>query len=150
MTPGTVVVSRIVIRFEQGCLMKQLVAVLFISCVAVGCSDPTIGTVTGTITVDGEPAETGSVAFIPTDGKGSTAGGKIVDGSYTAVVAVGVSRVEVRVPKIIGEQRLYDTKDSPVAPVWEESLPEKYHNESELTYDVPSGKSEKNFDLTTK
>ena len=130
--------------------MKQLIFALFALTFAMGCSDPTIGVVSGTVTVDGEPAETGTVGFIPTDGKSSTGGGEIVDGAYTAVVPVGTSVVEVRVPIIVGEKRLYNTKDSPVAPIWKDSLPAKFNDKSELIYDVPSGKSQKDFDLSTK
>ena len=117
---------------------------------ATGCSDPTKGEVSGTITVDGNPAKTGSIGFFPIDGNGQTSGAKIVEGTYTATVSVGKSRVEIRVPKKVGEQKIYNTPDSPIQDLLEESLPAKFNTESELVYEVTSGKSVKDFELSTK
>jgi hypothetical protein len=51
-----------------------------------GCAESNIGVVNGTITVDGAPAKSGSIAYFPIDRKSSTAGAEIVDGRYTANV----------------------------------------------------------------
>jgi hypothetical protein len=72
---------------------------------ALGCAEPTTGKLSGTITVDGQPAKMGSIAFMPADGKGRTAGGEIVDGKYAAVVSLGEMKVEIRVPKVVGEKK---------------------------------------------
>lgn len=114
-----------------------------------GCGDPTKGIVSGTITVDGQPAETGAISFIPLDGRSSTAGGVITDGQYTVNAAVTKVRVEIRVPKVVGEKKIYDTPDSPVQKVMQESLPAKFNDNSELRYDIPSGRSTKDFSLET-
>ncbi|HEY1187285.1 MAG TPA: hypothetical protein VGE74_06485, partial [Gemmata sp.] len=51
----------------------------------VGCSDePQFVDVSGTVSYEGKPVEDGAVTFVPTDGKGQTAGGTIKDGHYTA------------------------------------------------------------------
>jgi hypothetical protein len=115
-----------------------------------GCEEPTTGTVTGMVTVDGAPAERGAIDFFPADGKASTAGAEIVDGQYTAQVAFGQSKVEIRVPKVVGERKLYDAPNSPMKPVMVESLPAKYNDASELTIDVQPGENRKDFVLTTK
>ena len=81
------------------------------------------------------------------DGKTGPSGGPIVDGQYTATVPVGVSKVAIRVAKVVGTQKLYDTPDSIVQEITEEMLPPKYNDESELTYDVPPGKSTKDYDI---
>ena len=86
-----------------------------------GCAKSNIGTVTGTITVDGSPAKSGSIAFFPVDRKSSTAGSEIVDGQYTAKVAPGIVKVEIRVPKVTGEKKLYNTADSPKQKILAES-----------------------------
>lgn len=113
---------------------------------AVGCGDSTTGIVTGTVTVDGEPVS-GAITFAAVDGKTGPAGGPIVDGLYTATVPVGMSKVAIRVAKVIGTQKLYDTPDSKIHELTDEMLPPKYNDESELTYEIPSGKSTKNFDI---
>jgi hypothetical protein len=119
--------------------------------VTAGCyGDSTKGEVTGSVTIDGQPCKTGSVAFISVDGNSGTAGAQIVDGQFSAQVPFGLMKVEIRVSKVVGEKKLYDTPDSPVQPIMEEVLPEKYNDETELTIDVGPGKNHKIFDLTTK
>ncbi len=101
--------------------------------------------------VDGQPAEQGSISFIPEDGKGHTAGGKIENGKYTAPdVAVGTMKVEIRVPKITGKKQLYDDKKADFVPTYSETLPKKYNTQTELRFDVKPGKNEKTWELSTK
>jgi len=117
----------------------------------VGCSgDATTAKVSGVVSVDGQPAESGSIGFFPVDGKSPTAGAVIEAGRYTAQVPFGKSKVEIRIPKVIGEKKLYDTPDSPVQPVMNETLPPKYNDESELEIEVELGMDEQNFDCKTK
>ena len=115
-----------------------------------GCSDPTKGIVQGQVTIDGVAPALGSIAFFPTDGKSSTAGGEIVNGKYSAKVSVGTSKVEIRVSKEGGKQKLYDTPDSPVQTILVEVLPDKYHDKTELLIEVKTGTNEQNYDLKTK
>jgi hypothetical protein len=112
-----------------------------------GCAGDNMADVSGTVTVDGTPAERGSVTFIPADGKSPTAGAEIKGGKYAARVPLGTSKVQVRVPKVAGKKKLYNTPDSPVQEVLEESLPAKYNDKSELTFDVKAGTNEKNWEL---
>jgi hypothetical protein len=125
---------------------------LLIPLILAGCSKsgPPMAEVTGTVTVDGEPAKMGSVAFFPTDGKSRQGGGPIEDGKYTAMVPLGMSKVQIRVSKVVGEQKLYNTPDSPVQPILQEVLPAKFNDDTELTYDVQPGKNEKDFDLKSR
>ncbi len=115
-----------------------------------GCAKPTMGVVTGTVTVDGVPAKAGSIAFFPVNGKSPTAGAEIVDGQYMAQVSPGGSKVEIRVPKVVGQKKLYDTPDSPMKPLLEEMLPAKYNEATELTIDVQLGNNQHDFQLQTK
>lgn len=129
--------------------VARAVCLLTLALVMSGCGDDGLpmGEVTGTVTVDGEPAQTGSIAFFPTDGKSPTAGGAIEGGRYTAQVPLGESKVEVRVSKIVGHRKLYDTPDSPTQPLLEEVLPAKYNSQTELLIDVTSGVNEQDYDL---
>jgi len=121
------------------------------SCV-LGCSkqDPNRGQVTGLVEVDGQPAAEGAIAFTPIDGNSAASGGEIVNGRYAVPANIGPSKVAIRVPKTVGERKLYDTPDSPVRKIQEESLPAQYNDETTLTYDVKPGDNEKNFSLKTK
>lgn len=114
-----------------------------------GCNDPNFGLVSGAVTIDGEPAKDGSIAFFPLDGKASTAGGVIADGNYSAKVPVGTLRVEIRVAKVVGEKKLYDAPNSPIQPLLAELLPARYNDASELQIEVAAGSNEHDFELTT-
>jgi hypothetical protein len=115
-----------------------------------GCGKPTIGIVSGTVTVDGTPAKSGSIAFFPVDRKSRTTGAEIVDGQYTAQVPLGTSKVEIRVSKVVGQKKLYDTPNSPIQPLLEEMLPAKYNDQTELTVDVQPGNNQQDYRLKTK
>ena len=63
---------------------------------AIGCGDPNLGSVSGSVTYEGQPIEKGSINFLPVDGKGASAGGEIVAGKYeVAEVPPGQKIVEV-------------------------------------------------------
>jgi hypothetical protein len=136
-------------RIQRQTLLGGLLALAIVA--AAGCSGgPVLGTVTGSVTVDGKPAEKGAVTFIPADGKSPTAGGEIKEGKYTARVPVGTAKVEVRVPKVVGRKKIYDTPDSPIQDVLAEVLPARYNDNTELTFDVKTGSNQKDFDLKSK
>lgn len=130
-----------------GCLAKALLGVSLIA----GCSeDDGAAEVWGTVKVDGAPAASGAISFFPVDGRSSPVGANIDEGAYATRVPLGAATVEIRVPKVTGEQRVYDAPDSPVKEIRTESLPEKYNNASELQIEVKSGGNEENFDLATE
>ena len=132
----------------RNCRRLALAAALLM---AAGCSGtPTKGDVAGTVTIDGVPAEQGAITFSPVDGQSATAGGTIEQGRYAAQVSPGKMKVEIRVAKVVGQRKLYDTADSPMAPIMEEVLPAKYNDATELVVEVQLGENEHNFDLTTK
>ncbi len=133
----------------QSSAIGRTVALIAVFLIA-GCAKPTMGVVTGAVTVDGEPAKSGSIAFFPVNGKSPTAGAEIVDGEYTAQVSPGASKVEIRIPKVVGQKKLYDTPDSPTQPIVEEVLPAKYNDATELTIEVQLGDNQHDFQLETK
>jgi hypothetical protein len=119
--------------------------------VATGCGDGAkLGDVTGTVTIDGAPVEKGSISFFPVDGQGPATGGEIMAGKYESQAPLGNCKVEIRVPKVVGQKKLYDTADSPVQNILEEVLPPKYNETTELRLEVNAGKNDKNWELTTK
>ena len=117
---------------------------------APGCSSNADSVVTGSVTVDGKPADHGAITFFPTDGKARTAGTQIISGKYTGHVPVGVQKVEIHLPKVIGRKKLYNTPDSPLEDITDESLPARYSSQTELQLEVKTGINEKDFNLTTK
>lgn len=131
----------------------EVIFSLCAACCAVstiaGCGKANVGTVSGTVIVDGSPAKSGSIAFFPVNKKSPTAGAEIHDGEYLARVPLGTSKVEIRVSKVVGQKKLYNTPNSPIRPVLEESLPAKYNDESTLTLDVQSGANKQDYQLMT-
>lgn len=126
---------------------SRIVCVVASLLLAVGCGDSNMGTVTGTVKVDGELPESGSIAFFPVDRKSPTTGTSIVNGAYEAKVPIGLSQVQIRVSKKVGEQKLYDTPDSPIQPVLAEVLPPKYNDQTELQIDVKPGENKQDYEL---
>lgn len=126
------------------------VALLVLGLSVAGCSSADVATVTGTVMVDGEPANAGAVSFFAVDGRAPTAGAPIVDGHYTAHVRPGLCYVQVRVSRVVGEKKLYDTPESPVRQIRAEVLPAKYNDDTELQLDVKPGHNEQNYDFSTK
>jgi hypothetical protein len=63
-----------------------------------GCGNKNRTTVTGKVTYEGQPVESGFVSFYPEDGQGGTGGGSIVDGEYRAAdISVGKNRVHITI-----------------------------------------------------
>jgi hypothetical protein len=116
-----------------------------------GCSsEPAQGTVKGSVTLDGQPLESGMINFVSADASVPTAEATITAGKYEAFVPPGEKRVEIRAPKVTGKQKMYDTPDSPTVDVVTELLPPKYNIDSTLTMTVEDGEQEKSFELTGK
>ena len=117
----------------------------------VGCGpESKVALITGSVSIDGKPAPNGSISFIPVNGQGPTAGTELKEGKFTSQAAIGECKVEVRVSKVVGKKKLYDTPDSPVQDLMEEVLPSKYNEASELRIEIKKGKNEKDWDLKSK
>jgi hypothetical protein len=112
-----------------------------------GCGQQTTGEVSGTVQVDGTPLAKGAILFVPADGKAPTAGGDITDGRCSVRVPVGVMKVSISAPKVVGKKQLYPTPDSPMGEVVEEALPERYNEKTELQLVVRPGQNPKDFEL---
>ncbi|MCA9235946.1 MAG: hypothetical protein KDA44_10775 [Planctomycetales bacterium] len=130
----------------------SLWASMLLASALVGCggSPADRGDVSGRVLIDGQPASTGAIVFTPVDGASATAGGKIADGSFDVTAPLGLCKIAIRVPKVVGEKKLYNTPNSPVQSIMEESLPARFNDETELTYDVQPGRQEHDFELSTK
>jgi hypothetical protein len=133
-----------------------------------GCStEQYTAEVKGLVTVNGQiPMNGSSINFVSLDGKSPSAGCTLVDGRYTTMVTIGQSKVEIRVPRVQGvnpDKKAKNAKgkakavrkEGPgagpeVGEFIEESLPPEYHEKSNLTFDVKSGKNEKDWDIQTK
>jgi hypothetical protein len=109
------------------------------SCDAVG---PKKFKVTGTVTFDGQPVDSGEIIFVPEEKELAPDSGKIKKGSFTAQVTAGKKRVQIRA------SRLVPGMSNPMGPVREDYIPARYNSQSELTAEVtPNGANHWNFPL---
>ncbi|MGY8768910.1 MAG: hypothetical protein ACKVH8_10855 [Pirellulales bacterium] len=130
--------------------IAQSILLLTLACF-LGCGgEPSLPSITGKVTFDGQPIEVGSIMFEPVDGKGTTEGGTIENGTYTVSVTSGSKKVRITSPKVVGQRKMYDTPDSEMIDITKELLPVHYNKKSNLTVTITEEDLEKNFDLTSK
>jgi hypothetical protein len=125
-----------------------LLAACFVSLAAGGCSsDSSKGTVSGTVTLDGQPLPSGLIRFVPVDGRTPSADATITDGEFSAEVPIGEKQVSISAPKVVGKRPAYQAPDSPMIDIVEELLPARYNVKSELTLSVTGGRQDAPFAL---
>jgi hypothetical protein len=129
-------------------MRRVLVAVLLGLLVTVTGCGPGGVTVSGTVTLDGEPLKEGHIVFrpVPALAKSEAIGGPIKDGKYQVKARPGQNRVEITATRVVP-----GTKDSFGNPLQESIIPERYNVESNLTKEISaSGANEFNVELTSR
>lgn len=106
--------------------------------------------ITGTVTLDGQPLESGKITIEATDGRGGVEGGSIENGQYTVLTTPGSKAVKINAPKVVGQKKTYNTADSPTTDVVTESIPKKYNQETELKVEVSESSTQHDFALESK
>lgn len=122
---------------------------------AAGCGDsgPQRAPVTGQITWEGKPVESGTISFMTSGtAESASASAPITAGKYTipeeSGPAVGANRVE-----ILGNQSMGKKEAGPPFPPGtmiddtKQVLPPIYNHASKLTADIKDGENTVNFDL---
>jgi hypothetical protein len=134
-------------RFVCACVLVGLAAIA--GCGGDGASGVTVS---GTVTLDNAPLETGMITFLPSDGKGASAGATITNGKYRTKIEPGPKKVSIISEKVIGQ-----TPRDPADPTGEQItqtqqiIPPQYNDQTTLTLDVPAGgKNDADFTLTSK
>lgn len=112
--------------------------------------------VTGTVTLDGQPLETGLITFDPASATSETSTAtEIVNGSYSFSTQTGPVPGEYRVVinssgGEVFEPPAGEAPGDSFLPVPEEKVPQKYNTQTTLTATVVSGSNESiNFELTS-
>ena len=107
-------------------LLPLLVALV----VGCGPSGPRTYRVAGSITLDGQPLETGKIFLIDPEMHLDSDVGDIVNGRFEFQAQAGVKRVELRAERKTGEKSQFG------GDVTEEALPARYNSQSELQVEV--------------
>lgn len=121
----------------------------------VGCSGR--ASVTGNVTLDGQPIDGGTISLIPTDNaNGPAAWGKIEGGRYSIPasegLAPGTKRVEIRWARKTGKKvhALPPASPDEVIEQVMEAVPTQYNAQSELKTEIKTGKNAVNFELQSR
>lgn len=137
----------------------RLVPRLLLSCLVclVGCEGSGRASVTGKVTLDGQPLELGVITFQPEEGTASpSSGGDIVNGSYEVFRAggpmAGTFRVEVNALRKTGRQIPAGSPAPPGTMVDEyvEAIPAQYNRQTILRAEIRQGKNVHDFAVTSQ
>lgn len=106
---------------------------------ATGCGSANRHPLAGTVTLDGQPLETGVIQFIPAqETKGPSAGGHITDGKFRVDsdhgIVAGNYRVEITSVRKTG--RKIRTTWGEMTDEQQNLIPFRYNRDSELTAEV--------------
>lgn len=114
-------------------LRRILAPLALMSLLALGCSrSPETFAISGQVTLDGKPVESGCVVFSPVDGSDFVASADIVDGSYQLDCIAGQKLVQIA-------GNTADKKVVPVDYVSESSgLTASVTEDAEINFDLPS------------
>jgi hypothetical protein len=127
-------------------------------CCGAGCSGSgmELAEVSGTVQLDGQLIEEGSIQFIPVDGtNGPGAGGIIKNGRYRITrdkgVVVGRNRVELRAFRK-ASRMVADPTGKPGTRTEErvQAFPPDFNDQSTVVKDIVSGSNTMDFDVQTK
>jgi len=115
---------------DEFMMRKGLVVLVITLLVGCGQSGPKSYDVSGTVTVDGQPLETGKIFLIDPEGHLDSDVGDIVNGEFDFTAREGSKRVELRAARETGEISDFG------GPVTEEALLDRYNSHSTLTAEV--------------
>jgi hypothetical protein len=120
---------------------------------AMGCSSGTTGPaeypVTGTVTLDGKPVESGRILFRKVGDGDRAYGGEITNGNYSFTSEPGKVKVEITASRIIPGK--FDNSNGTPEPVGEMYIPKQYNSKTTLEAEVkPSSDNTVPFELVSK
>lgn len=135
-------------------LKLNLAILSFVAAGLAGCGGSQ-AKLTGQVTLDNEPLAEGSILLIPTDGKGTAAGGAIKDGKFSLTGAqapgVGNYKVEIRASKKSGG-KVQKAMGQPGEMVDEfvEAVAPHFNSQTTLRVDVKRGGAPVKFEVFSK
>jgi len=129
--------------------VKQIHALTALLVILAGCAQgtdaPKVGQVSGTVTLDGQPAKGVTIAFTPQIGAASfattdDAGKYTLNASGGAKgAAIGTHTVSISTPT-----------EGPPPPNYKDPIPAKYNTKTTLSAEVKSGENTADFALLSK
>jgi hypothetical protein len=130
------------------------ITLLCVMCLAfAGCAKKSDGKVslTGKVTLDGEPIPEGSITFMPVSAVGTTNGTEISNGYFSVRVNPGEQAVQIYANRPdLKHPVTKELKERGVEENLEQYIPAKYNRQSTLRVTVDKDTKEHNFELTSK
>lgn len=117
-------------------------------CLVTGCG-PSTGTISGSVTIDGKPLDSGVISFVPAEEGSTPATANIAAGKYQLSTTTGKKIVQISAPIVVGKRKEYEGPDAPLVEITEERLPPKYNSQTELNIEVKAGANTQDFSLTS-
>lgn len=142
-------------------LHLRITSILLLVALLTGCGGPAGPercAVSGSVSFEGEPIESGTITFLPEDGKGVSAGGAIQQGRYSIDAAagpgVGQHRVEIIGLKSEGSKTVEGVQGSAIGPSGTATVaelkmivPAEFNTQSTLKATIKSGANSQDFAL---
>jgi hypothetical protein len=128
--------------------MRNLFSAALLLFLLTACNNgPPQGTVSGTVTLNGEPADGNAlIRMVPVDGNSQPNDCVLKQGRYELTMTPGEVKVELRWMK--GGATVADTANQGNEPQAVQQFPKRYNDETELRYTVTAGKQTKDFAIT--
>lgn len=134
---------------DRSCLALAICLACFVS-VLTGCGGDGRRSVSGEVTLDGEPVDGGSIVFLPSGGEGGKGAAEIVKGKYAIPTEQGLPpgsyRVEIHWLKPTGKQ-IPSGDPGMMTDERAEAIPAQYHSASTLVAEITAGENKHNFHL---
>jgi hypothetical protein len=115
-----------------------------------GCGDDK-GSVTGSVTFDGQPVASGTITFVKSEGGLVREGAVIRDGSFETNLPPGRYKIEVSAQKVVSkrQQKGFDGTVEEIE-LKGEMIPEWYNAKTELSEEIKPGSNTLKLDLKSK
>jgi hypothetical protein len=133
---------------KRSCVL-QLFSTLLLATLA-GCGGK--ASVTGTVSLDGEPVANGAIAFIKSEGEPVREGGAVItNGSFRTEIPPGKYKLELTGSKVTGTrtQTGFDGKPETIQTTGE-LFPARYNTNTELQEEIRAGGKPLKLDLKSK
>jgi DNA-directed RNA polymerase subunit RPC12/RpoP len=112
------------------------------------------GGVEGSVTIGADPLEKGTIHFIPHDTSKSAVNGPITQGKYRIPAStgpfLGMHKVEIRGEAPTGRQVPNHAKPGEMMDEYKENVDPRFHEKSDLIFDVKSGTNRKDWQVEMK
>jgi hypothetical protein len=109
-----------------------------------------MATVSGVVTLDGQPLDKGYISYSPAGGEGDSITADIRDGKYELQVMPGKKFVQISAPKVVGTRKDSESPNAVEVEITEERLDERYYSGRELQFDVQPGVNTKDWSIESR